>query len=547
MDATVGDREMDEIGFTVPLLQAVDSSLEVLRPSSAAASAGPPMSFERKTTKYWVRLRDVELAKRLVSAELPFAPAWGDNVAGDAQLANSVYLDNAEKELYRGRLNKDPQAVAIRLRWYGTGEPRTVFVERKTHKDDWAGERSLKERFALRADNVHAFLCGEYTVQDAEAAMREQGKSSAEITTMATLFGEIYSAIRTRNLEPAVRSQYMRVAWQSDENARVRISLDTQLSMMLENPSVGASTLESGRWFRDPLLPMLPGEVTWFPHAVLELKLGQADTDGDHEVPEWVEELLQSSCHEVYKFSKFVHGTATLQSELVAQVPYWMDDASIISSVTASTAAEHPARPGQGDGPTLMDRVDTAPLLGHSRRQGVCGKECCNGLTEMRFCCWAGHSADTMQRARPIRIEPKTFFANERTFLSWVHMAVIMGSIGGALLGMAHKGGDSEAPTTITRTTNGHTTVTVVTKVQHVGETGETIGMVMITTAICFVVYAVLTYYWRARKIRMRLDGPYDDRIGPGLLGAALLAGFVVSLYMRLAEASGGVDPDLAE
>ena len=211
----------------------------------------------------------------------------------------------------------------------------------------------------------------------------------------------------------------------------------------------------------------------------------------------------------------------------------------IVAVVVSMSAVSLLPAPGRA-----TPRVALVPIVVHSSTSEP--HYLSNGLAEMRFCCWAGHSADTMQRARPIRIEPKTFFANERTFLSWVHMAVIMGSIGGALLGMAHKGGDSEAPTTITRTTNGHTTVTVVTKVQHVGETGEAIGMVMITTAICFVVYAVLTY-WRARKIRMRLDGPYDDRIGPGLLGATLLAGFAVSLYMRLAEASGGVDPDLAE
>ncbi len=37
----------------------------------------------------------------------------------------------------------------------------------------------------------------------------------------------------------------------------------------------------------------------------------------------------------------------------------------------------------------------------------------------------------------PQRIEPKTFFANERTFLSWLHMAVTIGSIGAALLGFS--------------------------------------------------------------------------------------------------------------
>jgi len=37
----------------------------------------------------------------------------------------------------------------------------------------------------------------------------------------------------------------------------------------------------------------------------------------------------------------------------------------------------------------------------------------------------------------PMKIEPKTFFANERTFLSWMHMAVTIGSIGAALLGFS--------------------------------------------------------------------------------------------------------------
>ena len=42
-----------------------------------------------------------------------------------------------------------------------------------------------------------------------------------------------------------------------------------------------------------------------------------------------------------------------------------------------------------------------------------------------------------MARTPPMRIEPKTFFANERTFLSWLHMAVTIGSIAAALLGFA--------------------------------------------------------------------------------------------------------------
>jgi hypothetical protein len=40
-------------------------------------------------------------------------------------------------------------------------------------------------------------------------------------------------------------------------------------------------------------------------------------------------------------------------------------------------------------------------------------------------------------RTMPMKVEPKIFFANERTFLHWLHMAVTIGSISAALLGFA--------------------------------------------------------------------------------------------------------------
>ena len=40
-------------------------------------------------------------------------------------------------------------------------------------------------------------------------------------------------------------------------------------------------------------------------------------------------------------------------------------------------------------------------------------------------------------RKIPLRIEPKTYFALERTYLSWMHMAVMMGGITSALVGLS--------------------------------------------------------------------------------------------------------------
>lgn len=40
-------------------------------------------------------------------------------------------------------------------------------------------------------------------------------------------------------------------------------------------------------------------------------------------------------------------------------------------------------------------------------------------------------------RVTPMRIEPKTYFANERTFLTWLHMAVTLGTVAAAMLGFS--------------------------------------------------------------------------------------------------------------
>jgi len=41
--------------------------------------------------------------------------------------------------------------------------------------------------------------------------------------------------------------------------------------------------------------------------------------------------------------------------------------------------------------------------------------------------------------ALPVRVEPKVAFANERTFLSWLHFTVILGGLAVGLLNFGDK------------------------------------------------------------------------------------------------------------
>jgi SPX domain protein involved in polyphosphate accumulation len=115
----------------------------------------------------------------------------------------SIYFDNEDLELYLGRLEKTEGAQAIRLRWYGDTNVTQIFVERKTHREDWTGEKSVKARFPIKEDKVNAFLRGEYMMDEEFAALVEKGKKSqAEVDSMLQLANEVQYAVLTRKLQP---------------------------------------------------------------------------------------------------------------------------------------------------------------------------------------------------------------------------------------------------------------------------------------------------------------------------------------------------------
>jgi len=111
--------------------------------------------------------------------------------------------------------------------------------------------------------------------------------------------------------------------------------------------------------------------------------------------------------------------------------------------------------------------------------------------------------------ALPTRVEPKVFFANERTFLSWLNFTVILGGLAVGLLNFGDRVGQISA------------------------------GIFTII-AMGSMIYALFTFHWRARSIRRRGQAGFDDRYGPTFLALALLAAVIVNFVLRFT-----VDPAL--
>jgi len=105
--------------------------------------------------------------------------------------------------------------------------------------------------------------------------------------------------------------------------------------------------------------------------------------------------------------------------------------------------------------------------------------------------------------ALPTRVEPKVFFANERTFLSWLNFTVILGALAVGMLNFGDK-------------------------------TAFWSAIAFTLVAMCTMIYALWTYHWRAKSIRQRGQAGFDDKVGPTMLAIALLVAVSVNFILRV-------------
>ncbi|WVF68705.1 hypothetical protein IAT40_003477 [Kwoniella sp. CBS 6097] len=317
-----------------PLIVKLSKLFDLVRtrghPVEGDSSAGGSQNaFVRSTTKYWVHDENIVPLKLAIMKHLPVLVFDPNKEFSKADAAiTSIYYDNEDLELYLGRLEKTEGAEAIRMRWYGDVTGNTIFVERKTHREDWTGEKSVKERFVIKEHLMNDFCAGHYTMDEEFDALVKKGKKTEkEVEGMKQLANEIQYAIITRKLRPVVRTFYNRTAFQLPGNASVRISLDTELTMVREDNFDG-NDRTNGNWRRTdcgidhPFPTIKPSEKELFPYGVLEVKLA---TKVGEEPPQWIRDLINSHLVEaVPKFSKFIHGCASLLPERVDLVPFWL-------------------------------------------------------------------------------------------------------------------------------------------------------------------------------------------------------------------------------
>jgi uncharacterized membrane protein YidH (DUF202 family) len=406
----------------------------------------------------------------------------------------------------------------------------------------------------IKEHEVQQVLTGTYPIAQKKQEMLDKGKSQREADEWETLVRECTQVIVSKQLVPTMRTQCMRTAFQIPFDATVRVSLDTNLCMISER---GYDLQDMHVWHRDKEWVLAKNEIHRFPHAVLEIKLEMGG--GQVTPPKWVTDLQNSGMlYECHKYSKYVHGCAVLLPEDVQSVPYWIDDVSLRQAIfdCGGERVLAPAQVGTGPGATSVyshllpfgsttdNRLDTAlgrtsadkaastgmvgvkdPHAGGVENYGVNffaadevdmegpyrGEE---EDYEDTICGWPfsfcsnRNTYETVLAPTSVqKIEPKVFFANERTYLHWLHHAVILSSISSGILAFSRKSGNSW---------------------------GQWYALLLLPISLAFCIYALSTFLWRADRIKTRIPGRWDDPVGPIMLGSSVAVILTLNFFIKI-------------
>ncbi|KAF2146087.1 uncharacterized protein K452DRAFT_263627 [Aplosporella prunicola CBS 121167] len=483
--------------------------------------------------KFWVHPENLLEVKTVILRRLPvlvYNPQTSKVAEGNQvdPTITSIYFDNPKFSLYTDKVGHEPDASSLRLRWYGQlAEKPEILLEKKVIKD---GDASEETRFPIKEKYIQSFIKGDYKMEKSiDKIKRTIGEDSDKVKSFQKSVDEIQSFIKERKLQPVLRANYTRTAFQIPGDDRVRISLDTDLALIRED------AIDQDRPCRDPkdwhrrdiddaqmeypFKSIRKGEINRFPFALLEIKIK------GRKQYEWVNDLMSSHLvKEAPRFSKFVHGVARLFEDVVNTYPFWLaeletdirrdphkafeeeqerkakaaQDEMVVGSLfgprssplhfkpaisspvgSPSNADAKGKRPSQAvaDMASLSSRAAASQPTGTEAvveeadsdddgAQGDRGANGDGGFRESNTTTTAGlrslfpsfsyskyaqrHRARSAQLPPgvrdpgqwikdqgPVRVEAKVWLANQRTFIKWQHVSVLMASLSLALYNAA--------------------------------------------------------------------------------------------------------------
>ena len=508
----------------------------------------------------------------------------GIEAQGDPTL-NSLYFDNRDFALYDEKVSSQVEASSLRVRWYGqlSANPELVIEHKTIH-----GNGSMEEkRIPIKEKYIQPFIKGDYSMEKSVQKMERQGQPEVRVNTFKSTVQDIQSFIREKDLQPVLRANYTRTAFQKPLDDKVRISIDTNVAFIREDAfDADRPCRDPDSWHRAdvdnssmvyPFPHVNRGEISLFPHAILEIKVHE---DGVKKQPKWIEDLMASHLvHKAPGFSKFVHGVAALFEDHVNSLPFWISEVEtdirkdpqaafdeeeerkvkraendlIVGSLLGTPkprGASYKAAISSPLGRSFMhERLAAEDESARKRSADTGGKgkakepedeelpatrqassrygygTLSSVLPSFSISRYAQSRREKRDEARlppgvteptqlikdsgPLQVEPKVWLANERTFLKWQHIAILLGGLAVGLYTAA--GGDYIA---------------------------ELMGAAYVGIAVFAGLWGYYMHSTRRSMIVARSGKDFDNLVGPMIVSAALMVALVLNFVFKVSSSS---------
>jgi uncharacterized membrane protein YidH (DUF202 family) len=275
-----------------------------------------------------------------------------------------------------------------------------------------------------------------------------------------------------------------------DFSVDLRLTLDRNVALIDE--TVQADTPSKGWCLSDDEAKQAAKAVV-VPYNVFEIKLA-----GENPMPQGLATLISTGViEEAPKFSKFLTGAAAFNR--VATLPYWANHPSF-SPIYGVRQAQQSDDAEQYT--SLLDPCDCYHLFGgDSTPSGSSGAYKSSTIAKFLNPNKVG-SADgatvKIAEKKPVRAEPKSFFANERTFIQWISAALLL--------------------------------LTVSTIMMADGQYMHTAALIS-GSALLLVGYAIFVYFRRINLLTSGKGYGYIDHVGPTILAIGVGTGVFIVFW----------------
>ncbi|KAI1007475.1 Vacuolar transporter chaperone 4 [Podosphaera aphanis] len=498
-----------------------------------------------------------------------------DAVQGDPTL-NSLYLDSPDFILYNRKVDRHQSASSLRIRWFGQlNDKPELFVEQKTvHENGMSEEKrfQIKEKyiqpFIKGQYKMEKSIAKMERQEQPEIKIEEFKKTVSEIQSFI-LDNELQPALRAHYTRTAFQKPF-------DERVRISIDTNLVFiredcldqGRPCRNPDNWHRLDVDNARMSYPFSDLNQGEINRFPYAQLEIKVKD---DGSKKSPQWVEDLMASHLvHKTPRFSKFVHGIAVSFEDHVNNLPFWLSDLEVDirkdpqvafeeeeqrkaidaendqvvgsllgtskrapMSYKANIAANLSKSYIQGSIPTEervhrpgMSRSKSKNFLDESKTKSIRGYQTMISLfpsfSNSRYAQARRRSVVLppgvtkpellIKDSGPVHIEPKVWFANERTFVKWMQISIQLAVLGVGLnaAGSAYRSSDKQLAAWF---------------------------------SVFYVIIAAFTCCWgiymqkiRRQMITERSGKDFDNSFGPIVVGCSFFLLLVMNFWFKLRE-----------